>query len=371
MPVQQHSMKEFVNQATEAMGSWFGVNKRSVSEFPEMTTFDDVARTALMFAGVKVPYGDARQMYDRALSSSDFPNVLSDVATKILQKSFRMQPRTFQFWMEPWPVPNFKEVEVPRVGWPGNLPEVNPDGGSYVYLDMEDGGESAQLKSYGGLLAFTRQVLVNDDKAAFKGKARAGGQVASRTISRKAYECLLSPGNLSDGVAFFHADRNNLLTGTSGTTYALSADSLGTAVQALREQTDDSGNYLELEPRYLVVPPALETTAWSLCNSMALPGQGNDEANIYKEKFGLVPVVAPQLASSALGGNDNDWFLFADPQTTPACFVMLSMDGDWPQPFVAQEMQWRSDNLEMKIRLDFEPQAVNPVGCVKVDVYSG
>lgn len=366
----QYGCDPFGKRAIEAMESWFGMNNKHPSDFSDLNSFNDVARAALQIAGVRVPIGDIWQLYSRAMSSSDFPNVLSDVATKILQESFRMQPRTFQYWMEPWPVSNFRAVEIPRVGWPGNLPELNPDGGEYTYLDVTDGGESAQLKSYGGMLGFTRKTLVNDDKGFFRSKARAGGQVASRTISRLAYACLLSPGNLSDGVAFFHADRGNLLTGTSGTTYALDADSLGAAVQALREQTDDSGNYLELEPKYLLVPPALETTAWSLCNSLALPGQGNDESNIYKEKFGLVPVVAPQLASSSLGGNDLDWFLFADPKVTPACFAMLCMGKDWPEPFVDQEAQWSSDTIELKIRLDCEPQAVNPIGCVKVDVYN-
>lgn len=67
-----------------------------------------------------------------------------------------------------------------------------------------------------------------------------------------------------DGVAFFATthdldpagNQSNLLTSTG-----LSATNFATAVATMRSYTDNEGQPLGVEPRYLVVPPALEKTA--------------------------------------------------------------------------------------------------------------
>ena len=58
-----------------------------------------------------------------------------------------------------------------------------------------------------------------------------------------------------DGKALFHADHDNTGAGAIGET------ALSDARQALRTQTDLAGNRVNLRPRYLVVPTALETAA--------------------------------------------------------------------------------------------------------------
>lgn len=333
--------------------------------------FMDLARVCLESEGVNRPERSAQQLLNRALTTSDFPAVLANTASKLLQESFRLQPATYPYWMAPWQVNDFKEHELVRVGYPGDLPEVG-EAREYQSLDVAEGSESAALTTRGGMLGFSRHMLINDDLGAFKERAQAGGVIARRTISRRAYNTLLNPGNLSDGNPFFSTTRGNLLEGTSGETLALGADSLGKAVAALRNQTDDKGNYLHFEPKVLAVPPALEITAWNLCLANSLLGQDNSGVpNVFRERFGLIPVVSPELADTGLGGNDQDWYLFADPQVVPASFKMLNLTEGWPEPFVEEQLQFLTDELQAKIRVDFQPAAVNPRGCVKVKVYSG
>jgi hypothetical protein len=335
----------------------------------DINGFMDLARVSLEGVGVHRPERSHDQLLARAMTTDDFPAILSNTTNKLLQESFRKQPATYVFWAEPWGVSDFKEAEIARIGYPGDMPEVR-EMGEYERLEVEEGSESASLATYGGMLGFSRQMLINDSLGAFREKTRAGGVVSRQTVSRKCYRKLLSPGSLSDGNPFFEASRGNLLEGTSGDTLELSADSLGRAVAALREQKDDAGNHLNLEPKYLVVPPALEITAWSLCLGNSLLGQANSGVpNPFRDRYGIVPVVAPDLADPALFGNDKDWFLFADPQVVPASFKVLTLTGDWPEPEVEQMPIFERDEVQMKIRIDFEPAAINPKGCVKVSAY--
>lgn len=361
--------------AERALENIFGLENNE-HDFPEFHGFDitgipSLARACLKTAGVSVPSHDQRQIFARALSSSDFPKLLANVGTKILQKAFKLQPRTYQYWMRIWKVPNYHDCEIPRLGWPGELPEIK-ENGKYKYLSLVKGGESGRIITRGGLLAFTRALLVNDDQGALKERAKGGGLIAARTISRRAYGALLSPGNLSDGQAFFHDSRGNLLTGSSDPTYALNATSLAAAVEKLRSQKTDAGDAIDFEPKFLLVPPALEVDAWNLCYSSSVPGQDNSGvSNIFRDKFGLIPIVSPELADAALGGNSRDWYLFSDPDKSTACFRMLTFKDEWPEPFLDEKMMWNRDQIETKIRLDFEPMPISPLGCVKVAVHSG
>lgn len=356
----------FVSRMQKQLDSRFGLADPQPQDFDG---FISLARECLRSAGVSLPDRDPRQLLIRALTSSDFPKLLSNTGTKLLQQAFKVQPATYKYWMEPYQVSDFKEIDLVRIGFPGTLPHL-PEGSEYKHLGVNEGKETAYILTYGGLLGFSRQLLINDDRAAFKDRSKAGGMVASRTLSRKSYMRLLNPGDLSDGKAFFHSDRGNLVEGSAELDVSLSADSLALAVKALRGQKDDSGNLLDFSPKYLLVPPALEVQAWTLCYSTSLLGQNNSGvSNIFKERYGLTPVVSPELADPALGGNDRDWYLFSDPAITPACFRMLSLTEDWPEPFIDHEMIWDNDSLEMKVRIDASVFPVNPRGCVKVNVH--
>jgi hypothetical protein len=355
--------REFMQRKFDAL---FGFNE---SGSGDINGFMDLARDCLEASGVERPERSHDQLLARAMTSDDFPAILSNTTNQLLQESFRRQPATYAYWSEVWQVPDFKKADIARVGYPGDMPEVK-ELGEYERLEVEEGVESASLATYGGMLGFSRQMLINDSLGAFRERTRAGGVIARQTVSRRCYKKLLSPGNLSDGNPFFDASRGNLLEGTSGDTLELSADSLGRAIAALREQQDDSGNHLNLEPKYLVVPPALEITAWSLCLGNSLLGQANSGVpNPFKDRYGILPVIAPELADSSLGGNDKDWFVFADPKVVPASFKVLTLTGDWPEPKVEQRPIFERDEVQMKIRTDFQPAAINPKGCVKVSTY--
>lgn len=344
----------YVRKMSEAMIA--KIEGRNTGEF---TGIRDLAREAGRKAGlVPLERENAAQLFARALTTSDFPAILADTATKYLQDGFKSVGSTYESWTVQESLPDFKSSSIVSAGFPGELPVVG-ESGEYQLLAAVDGEESAQLQTRGGIFCISRRTLVNDQLGVFKRIPQAMGVTAARTISRVAYGVLLGSQNLGDGKPVFHDDRDNLLDNK------LDATGLGVAVAALRLQKDLSGNPLNIEPRYLIVPPSLEMTAWALCHASSLPGQNNSGVgNIFKELHGLKPVVAPELEDSTLGGSATNWFLSADPNVFPTPFFRLSLDGN-ELPFVDERAGWERDEAQFKVRVDFAVVATGWRGMIK------
>lgn len=72
---------------------------------------------------------------------------------------------------------------------------------------------------------------------------------------------------------------------------ALNADNFATALAAMRNIKNDQGQYLNINPTVIVVPPSLEATADALFNTKTLSG-GGDNPNYGKVKVVVSPHVA-------------------------------------------------------------------------------
>ena len=98
----------------------------------------------------------------------------------------------------------------------------------------------------------------------------------------------------------------------------------------MRKQTDKklgAGSRILIEPRYLLVPADLETTAIQIRNSEMLPGSGNNDINPYYQKFDVV--VVPEWTDA------NNWALVADPITYPQIFDVKVRGYEVPRIFEA------------------------------------
>lgn len=325
----------------------------------ESMTIRELAREVCKREGL-VPLGreSADQLFSRALTTSDFPAVMASVATKFLRDGFSSAPRTYERWTTLESVSNYKPTSIISVGFPGELPIIR-ESGEYTNLDAVDGEETAVLEKRGGIFAISDTALLNDEIGVFRRIPKAMGITAARTNSRTAYRALLGSTALSDGQSVFHSDRGNLMDDPLG--FA----SLGKALADLRLQKDSSGNPLSIEPRFLIVPPSLEMTAWALCYASSLPGQDNSGVgNIFKEKYGLEPIVAAELEDSSLGGSSKNWFISCDPEVFPTPFLRLSFLGS-EGPVVKDRVDWKTDRVEFKVRTDFSVAQAGWRGMIK------
>lgn len=82
---------------------------------------------------------------------------------------------------------------------------------------------------------------------------------------------------------------------------ALTEANLEVAFKLAREQVDERGLKIQMIPKVLIVPPALEFTAEKIAKSVQLPGTNNNDINPMRGRFQVI--VLDYLT------DDNNWFL--------------------------------------------------------------
>ncbi|HBA8915797.1 TPA: peptidase, partial [Escherichia coli] len=88
-------------------------------------------------------------------------------------------------------------------------------------------------------------------------------RAAARTVGNLVNLVLTGNGKLSDGVALFDKKHNNLIE------LGMTTPGLSAARHAMRIQKDKNGEVLNIAPKFLLVPAALEDRALQMINSTA------------------------------------------------------------------------------------------------------
>lgn len=307
-------------------------------------TLLEMARMSLTEHGVSAYGMDRMDMVAQAFThtSSDFGNILTDVARTALLRGYDEAEETFQKWTKKGHLPDFKPNK--RVGLE-SFPTLDkvPDGGEYKYASLNDTGEQIQLATYGKLFSITRQTIINDDLGAFTEIPSKMGRAAIRTVGNLVYAVLMNPPKMSDGKPLFHADHKNLLAAAG-----LSADALDAAATQMAMQQDSAESVLNIEPEFLIVPRALKGRALTLMNSMYDPdGKHSNVPNIVHK---MAEVVADARIDKAIkNGDPLPWFLSAG--TGFDTIEVAYLDGD-DKPQLEQQHGWTVDGTEFKVRLD-------------------
>jgi hypothetical protein len=304
---------------------------------------------------------DGFQFRDGAgmLGSSDFGNVLANVANKRLRGTYEENPGTFTRWARRAPnAPDFKSMTIVQLSAMPDLLKVN-EHGEFKYGSMSDGKETYALLTYGRIVSLTRQSLVNDDLRAFDRIMTGFGGSAARLENRTVYSQLTANAALADGTALFHANHANLGTGAGS---ALQESSLTTARTAMRLQKGLQNEELNLVPTTLIVPAALEQTAYKLTSSNYVPAT-QTAVNEFRQggRTALDPVIEPILdANSATA-----WYLTASNSqvdTVEYCWL----DGA-EGPVLESEMGFEVDGISFKCREDFAAKALDFRGLYKAN----
>ena len=270
--------------------------------------------------GVQLPLEiGTKKWITAAWSTRDIAGILGNVAERALHTGFQSITPTVPLITRAVSHSDFRTHEVYSLAISGLL-EQTPADGELKYLSLGEEAYNRRVNTYGAVLTITRQDIINDDLGAFADMARQLGVKAVITREKAVYTMINSAGN------FFHANKGNYISGASS---ALGIDSLGLAVQKLREQKGPNGDPILVEPKLLVVPPALEATALSLTSQLSqvvVAGSDNvkiSNANIWSNRFQVV--VSPYLGASA-GGSDTAWYLIADPNVL-AAFEVAYLNG--------------------------------------------
>ncbi|HZX85530.1 MAG TPA: prohead protease/major capsid protein fusion protein, partial [Reyranella sp.] len=292
-------------------------------------------------------------------TTSDFPSLFANVANKRLRNAYDENPGTYGIWARRAPnAPDFKNISVVQLSGAPELLQTN-EHGEFKYGTMQDGAETYAVVTYGRIVALTRQAIINDDLRSFDRLVAAFGASARRLENRTVYSQLTANAALSDGTALFHADHNNLGTGAGS---ALQFSALASGRTAMRKQVGLQGELLNLAPSYLIVPAALEQTAYQLTSNQYTPATKN-EINEFRAggRTALEPVVEPLLDGTSATG----WYLAAaNSQVDTVEYAYL--DGA-EGPVIESEMGFEVDGVSYKCRLDFAAKAVDFRGLYKAN----
>lgn len=232
-------------------------------------------------------------------TTSDFPLLLANTASKSLRQAYDSSPRTFVPWCRQATMPDFKSVSRIALGGAPQLTLVNENG----EIEMGTVGEAAEsyrVFRFGRRIPITFEAIINDDLSGFTRVPGMFGGAAARLESDTVYGILNSNPNMADSVALFAAGHNNVGTG------ALSQAAMGAGRAIMRKQTAPNGDILNLAPRHLIVPAELETSAESLMVQTVVPSQAG--TTVFNPMARTTNVIAEPRLASAL-----QWYFAADP----------------------------------------------------------
>lgn len=309
-------------------------------------TLRELARASLSDRGVGVAGYNPMQMVGQAFthSSSDFGNILLDVAHKALLQGWEEAEETFQLWTKRGELSDFKTSK--RVGM-GEFPSLRQvrEGAEYKHITLGDTGEQIQLATYGELFGITRQAIINDDLGALIDIPMKMGMAAKATIGDLVYAVLMDNPKLSDGKALFHADHKNTTTG------ALSIESLDAARAMMRTQRTmtegGKSRSLNIRPAYVLTPVSLESKARQLIGSASVPG-ADVNSGIENPLRNFAEVIAePRLDGD--NGAAKQWYLAAKAGSDTIEVAYLN---GVDTPYIEQQQGFTSDGIATKVRID-------------------
>ncbi len=298
----------------------------------------EIAASLLSQRGRTVRGASKAEVIQAVMTTSDLPALLENVATKSLMTGFReSEAASHRIWTREGSLPDFKEARRTALSEAPAL-SIKPEGAEYQHGSVSDANETIQLATYGKIVKLSRESLVNDDLGELARLPLAMGQAAARSEADLVYGLLVGNPNMRDGVALFDATHGNI-----GGSATLSEATLSSARVMMRTQKGLAGTAtLNIVPRFLLVPAALETAAEKLLASI----QPTSSANVVPEWMRrLTLVVDARLDEDSTAR----WYLAADPAQFDTVEV-ARLDGNGAQAFTDED--FHTDAVSFKIRLD-------------------
>lgn len=300
----------------------------------------ELARASLSHRGIGISGMDRTGIVGLAFthSSSDFGNLLADVARKSMLKGLEEAEESFQKWTAKGTLSDFRAAKRVDLSSFPSLDKV-AEGAEYQYGTIGDRGEQIMLATYGKLFSITRQAIINDDLSAIDRVPRIMGRAAIRTVGDLVYAVLTANPAMSDGTALFHANHKNLLSSA-----AISVARIDEAKSKMRLQKDGKAT-LDIRPSYLLTPVALESTAKALLSAEYDPALVG--AMVPNPVRGLVEVIADPRLDDA-GATTS--YMTASPSMYDTIEVAY-LDGN-DRPFLEQQQGFTVDGAAFKVRID-------------------
>lgn len=316
-------------------------------------TLRELARASLTERGIGVATYNPMQMIGMAFthSTSDFGNILLDVANKAILLGWEENDETFEKWTKKGQLSDFKTAHRVGLGAFPSLRQVR-EGAEYKYVTLGDKGETIALATYGELFSITRQAIINDDMNMLTDVPMKFGRAAKATVGDLVYAVLIDNEKMSDKKALFSADHKNMITG------GMDVETISAGRTAMRQQKEGERT-LNIRPAFMLVPTTLETQAIQVVKSGSVKG-ADVNANIINPVRDLAEIIAEPRLDDA---SEKDWYM-ASRQGSDTIEVAYLNGID--VPYIDQLEGFTSDGVTTKVRIDAGVAPVDYRGLLKV-----
>lgn len=281
------------------------------------------------------------------MSTSDFPNILANVAARRLRDAYGTAVQTWRPFCRQNNAPDFKERAIVQLKGMPDLLKIR-EGGEYQRASLSEGVEKYSIATYGRIIAITRQTIINDDLGAFEKVPVMFGRAAAEFESDTVWGIVLSNPLMGDGVALFDAARNNL-AGAGGDPSEATVEAGEMAIGA---QVDDAGKPMNLKVKFIAVSRKHKNKAIKLISAVNATATG--DVNVYANSMDLI--VEDRLYKAGAAGI-SPWLLIGDPAQWDT-IEYAYLEGD-EGLFTETRVGFEVDGVEVKGRLDFGAKAID------------
>ncbi len=252
------------------------------------------------------------------VSTYDVGGILSNVANKMIMDAFNAVDSSWRSIAQITPVSDFKQMK--SYSLTGDLDYEKLGRGERIkHGTLGEQEYTNQADTYAKFLGIDRRDIINDDMGAFNRVRARLGRGAATKLNKVFWT------EFMDNSSFFASGNNNYITGA---TTNLSSEGLRAGAEKFMKQTDPDGEPLGIMPRYLLVPPELDSIARELFVSTnhntggAATTERVPNANVFANRY--IPVTCPYLSNTTFTGNSTKaWYLLADPADLPTIEVVF------------------------------------------------
>lgn len=349
---------------TDALLARMGAAKHDMANPWRGMTLGEMCRAALGVAGVDTRGQGIEEFARKALTrvpvygmqtTSDFPVVLENTLHKLVLSGFAATPQKWQRVAKVGDVTDFRAWARIVPGLIGNLDGVN-EHGEYLNKSIPDGTKNTiSATRKGNIVQITPEVIVNDDTGYIQNMATGLGQAGGRAIDRATFTLISNNPTLSDGIALFHADHNNL-AGSGGAPTVTTLAAARTAMALQTAPGDDA------EP--LDIMPYVAVSATGIADDIGVVIGAEYDTEVTNKS--RVPNKVRNMVQDVVGTprlSGNAWYIFADPNVAP-CIEVVFLNGQ-REPRLVTEENFRTSGLDFKVELPFGVGAIDYRGGYK------
>ena len=279
---------------------------------------------------------DATLIREALTGTGAFPNILAATVNKAASTAYVAAPTTFESFTSEGAMSDFKPTKSVRISEAGELVEIR-ENGEFKHDELTDDGVDKVLATYGRSFSLTRQAIINDDLGMLTKIPQSYAAAARRGLNRLVYQMLADAKN-------YDAKKGNKAAAGS----ELSVASLSEGRKAMRTQKNiRNKEILNIAPKFLIVPAALETAANQLLHSLSDPSQTN--AAVVNPFSNSLQIICDAELDAI---SETAWYLAAAPGVGVDTIEVSYLNGN-KAPMIESRPSWERLGMEFRIYMDY------------------